>query len=108
MTTAPEDYVWSRYRKNALGADDYLVRPHPVYPALCADTAERCGRYRAFVSEATTTSETDDIRLHLHSQYAFGSRRFREIIEAQLGRCAGPEKIGGPRKARDSATGSAL
>lgn len=74
MTTAPEDDAWSSYCKKALGADDYPTGPHPVYLALGADTGKRCARYRSFVSEATTPAKTGDIRLHLQSQYASGSR----------------------------------
>ncbi len=108
IVSAPMDYMWSSYRKNALGVDDNLIRPHRAYLALGANDEQRCAAYRALVAETTTESETDDIRLHLQRQYAFGSRRFRALIEAQLGRRAGPAKIGRPRKPRDSAQESAL
>ena len=39
------------------------------------------------------------IREHLQRQHAYGTARFREMIERQLGRRAGPAKIGRPRKA---------
>ena len=43
--------------------------------------------------------ELDAIREHLQREHAYGTDRFREMIERQLGRRAGPAKIGRPRKA---------
>ncbi|MEG3190801.1 hypothetical protein [Lysobacter sp. D1-1-M9] len=48
--------------------------------------------------EAVDPAETEAIRLHLQRQHAYGCERFRRAIEAQLGRAAGPRKIGRPRK----------
>jgi putative transposase len=48
--------------------------------------------------QAIPGKELDDIRLHLQRQHAYGSERFRAAIEVQLGRRAGPAKIGRPRK----------
>ena len=42
MVSAPVDYAWSSYRKNALGIDDNLVRPHRAYLALGANDEQRC------------------------------------------------------------------
>jgi len=50
----------------------------------------------------------NSVRLHLQRQYAFGSQRFRTFIEVQLGRRAGPAKIGRPRKKEDPSLKSAL
>ena len=108
MVAAPQGYAWSSYRRNALGTDDYLVRPHPAYLALGANDEQRHSAYRALVAETATELEIENIRLHLQSQHAFGSQRFRALVEAQLGRRAGPAKIGRPRKAQDSAEKSAL
>ena len=108
MVTAPEEYVWSSYRRNALGADDSLILPHADYLALGANDEQRRITYRRFVAEAVTASETEEIRKNLQSQYAFGSRRFQSLVEAQLGRRAGPARIGRPRKSPDAARESAL
>jgi putative transposase len=48
--------------------------------------------------QAISSEELQSIRLHLQRQHAYGSDRFRTAIEAQLGRRAGPAKIGRPRK----------
>jgi putative transposase len=84
---------------NALGTHDPLVRTHSSYRALAAADSERCAAYRALVIASVNDEEIAAIRAHLQRQHAFGSRRFRAAIEAQLGRRAGPAKIGRPRKA---------
>jgi putative transposase len=40
-------YRWSSYRANALGEEDGLVTPHPLYFALGRTRAERGAAYRA-------------------------------------------------------------
>jgi putative transposase len=41
----PGAYRWSSYRVNALGEDDSLVTPHPLYCALGRSREERCAAY---------------------------------------------------------------
>ncbi|MGS1120229.1 hypothetical protein [Rhodanobacter sp. UC4436_H3] len=62
------------------------------------NVAERCSAYRTHVEQAITRDELNSIRLHLQRQHTYGTERFREAIEAQLSRRAGPAKIGRPRK----------
>jgi len=100
MVASPERYRWSSHGANGLALHDPLVRPHSTYMALATTMQERCATYRQFVAETQSALEIDDVRLHLQRQYAFGSNRFRAAIEAQLGRSAGPAKIGRPSKAR--------
>ena len=97
MTADPADYAWSSFKHNALGQPDPLVRSHPSYLALAPTTDARCSAYRALVMENIDAADTDAIRQHLQRQHAFGPDRFRAAIEAQLGRRAGPAKIGRPR-----------
>ena len=97
MTADPADYAWSSFKRNALGQPDPLVRSHPSYLALAPTTDARCSVYRALVIADIEAAETDAIRQHLQRQHAFGPDRFRAAIEAQLGRRAGPAKIGRPR-----------
>jgi putative transposase len=46
---------------------------------------------------AVDPAELEAIRPHVQRQHAYGPGRFRRAIEAQLGRSAGPQKIGRPR-----------
>jgi putative transposase len=102
MVVAPDHHPWSSFHRNALGKSDPLVRPHPSWLALADSETARCKAYRKFIMDEIDDTEIDAIRSHLQRQHAFGSARFRTAIEAQLGRRAGPEKIGRPRKAQSS------
>ena len=55
-----------------------------------------------FFTDTFFTADVETIRRHLQRQHAYGSNRFREAIEAQLGRGVGPQKIGRPRKEKES------
>ena len=98
MVADPRDYAWSSHRSNACGDHDPLVSPHASYLALSDDATRRQHAYRALVMESVDPSEVDAIRQHVQRQHAYGTNRFRAAIEAQLGRVAGPQKIGRPRK----------
>ena len=98
MVANLNDYAWSSFSHNALGTPNSLIQPHASYLSLGKAPIERCDAYRAFVMQAIPEKELDDIRLHLQRQHVYGSARFRAVIEVQLGRRAGPAKIGRPRR----------
>ena len=98
MVATPGDYRWSSFAANAYGRPDPLVRPHQEYLALARDPDERRSAYRALFDQPTDTGEIETIRLTLQRQHALGSAHFRNLIETQLARRAGPAKIGRPRK----------
>ena len=98
MVADPADYPWSSHGGNASGTFDPLISHHPSYLSLARDPDERRALYRAFVMETVSADELDAVRQHVQRQHAFGTNRFREAIEAQLGRPAGPQKIGRPRR----------
>jgi putative transposase len=83
---------------NALRAPSALIQPHDAYLSLGISPEERCNTYHSLVMQAISSEELQSIRLHLQRQHAYGSERFRTAIEVQLGRRAGPAKIGRPRK----------
>lgn len=103
MVDDPCGYRWSSYGANAQGRQDLLVTPHPNFLALGPDADSRQAAYRELVMEAISDDDLTAIRLHLQRQHALGSDRFRTAIEAQLGRRAGPAKIGRPAKRMESA-----
>lgn len=103
MVGDPGEYRWSSYAANARGVPDCLVTPHPNFLALGADPESRQGAYRELVKRSIPDDDLAAIRLQLQRQHALGSERFRAAIEVQLGRSAGPAKIGRPRKAAESA-----
>jgi putative transposase len=95
----PGHYPWSSHRDAALGWDDPLIRPHAAYRRLGATPGKRQAARRALVIEVVPPDETEAIRRHLQQQHAFGPDRFRQAIEAQLGRPCGPRRIGRPPRA---------
>jgi putative transposase len=98
MVADPGDYPWSSHQCNAFGAYDPLVSHHAGYLLLSDNPVERLRVYRALVMNTVDQDELDAIRQHVQRQHAYGSNRFRLAIEAQLGRPAGPLKIGRPKK----------
>jgi putative transposase len=103
MVADPADYPWSSHRCNALGEYDPLVSPHRSYLSLSEEPRVRQARYRAFAMANVGADELDAIRRHVQREHAFGTSRFREAIEAQLGRSAGPRKVGRPRTSGEAA-----
>lgn len=71
--------------------------------SLGTDPESRQAAYRELVRQAISDDDLAAIRLHLQRQHALGNERFRAAIEAQLGRSAGPAKVGRPRKAAERA-----
>ena len=52
LVTRPGDYRWSSFRANALGQEDLLVTPHPLYYALARTPEARQAAYRALCQRA--------------------------------------------------------
>lgn len=98
MVADPADYLWSSHRHNAFGRPDPLLTPHSAYMALGRDPNARCHAYRELVMSTVDDEQVDAIRRHVQRQHAYGTDRFRSAIESMLGRSAGPQKIGRPRK----------
>lgn len=98
MVADPTDYRWSSHRHNACGESDPLLTPHSAYLALGRDSNERLHTYRELVMSVVDREEVEAIRHHIQRQHAYGPDRFRIAIESMLGRSAGPQKIGRPRK----------
>jgi putative transposase len=63
IVTRADDYAWSSYHANALGAPSALVTPHPAFLELASTAAVRQFEYRALVEEALTEEELRAIRL---------------------------------------------
>lgn len=86
MAADPADYRWSSYRRNALGGEDSLITPHPLYLALGVSPSLRQDAYRALFKSALGDDELADIRNHAQQQKALGSPKFQAEIEALLKR----------------------
>jgi len=104
MVANPRQYRWSSHRALDYGDVDPLVHPHPAHVALATDLATRQRLYREMVMEAVNPDDTDAIRRHLQRQHAYGSDRFRQPIEAQVGRSVGAAEDRSAEEGRDGAT----
>ena len=80
------------------GEADPVLTAHPASLALSNDQGTRQPTYRDMVMAGVEPDDVQSIRRHLQCQHAYGGDRFKESIEAQLGRTVGPQKIGRPRK----------
>ena len=87
------------HRRNALGAHDPGVTPHPRYLALGQDTVTRLRAYQAMFREAPNAEMQDALRAHTRQNKAFGNDRFRQQIETLVGRSMAVRSRGRPRSA---------
>jgi putative transposase len=62
IVAVPGDYEWSSYRANALGTNDPLLTPHPLYVALGTDAQTRATAWAAVCQEAPSEGEVMEIR----------------------------------------------
>ena len=98
MVEHPADYPWSGYRANAQGEPSTLLTAHPLYSALGYDGPTRQSVYRELFRYQLEPGLVDQIRSATNGNYALGSPRFQEQVEAALGRRATRANSGRPRK----------
>lgn len=97
MVNHPGEYSWSSYGLNAQGESNDLVTPHEIYLALGACRQLRKQAYRSLFKSEMSDELIDCIRVSTNGNYALGSTKFKEQIEAMLGRRVCPGKPGRPR-----------
>jgi putative transposase len=75
MVTSHGEYKWSSYRCNALGSDDPLITPHPLYTELGRSVEERAAKWGAMCDEVLTERELTRIRWTVRRGQALGPER---------------------------------
>lgn len=103
MTEAPDRYRWSSYDWHARGKPDPLINDHELYVRLGPDPRARQFAYRELFRHHLTEKEVHAIRESLAYNYPLGNNRFREQIEATLGRGIGHKQRGRPRRQTENA-----
>jgi len=73
MVAQPGDYPWSSYRYHAVGEQDRLISPHPLYQALGQTESERQEGYRALVAEKLEEGCLRAIREATNKGWVLGS-----------------------------------
>jgi putative transposase len=85
MVEKPEDYPWSSYRANALGARDSVLTPHPLYRSYGNEAPERQAAYRKLFETHLDPDLVRNLRACLQTGIPLGKDRFRTQIEQALG-----------------------
>ncbi|MFW2439851.1 MAG: transposase [Arenicellales bacterium] len=104
MVESPGQYRWSSYAANALGANDLIVTPHPVYLGLGNDRKERAVCYRESFREVIDSELINEIRVSTQSGTPLGNERFKSEIEALLNVKVGQARRGRPGKMKTGFT----
>ena len=98
MVNRPQDYRWSSYHVNAQGKADRVVTPHLEYTRLARDDNDRREAYRALFKAHLEAETLEEIRKSTNGNFALGNERFKQEIEAALGRRARRGQSGRPRR----------
>ncbi|MDB5968219.1 MAG: transposase [Hydrocarboniphaga sp.] len=98
MVKHPGDYAWSSYASHAQGQDDALIRDHACYRQLARTDEERRSAYRQLFRAQLSQAALTEVRDALNQCRVYGSERFKDEIEATLGRRVRPGKVGRPGK----------
>jgi len=96
MVSVPEDYPWSSYKVNALGADSELGCASLVYESLGDNRTARASSYRALFDDALKEVFLTEIREATNRGLALGSDRFKKEIALLTGRRVTIAKQGRP------------
>ena len=98
MVTAPGDYPYSSYARNAHGTEDDLVTPHPIYESLATEPQNRLAVYRQLFNDCIGPRQLEKLRVTTNACLVLGNDRFKDRVEAMLGRSVRPGRDGRPRK----------
>lgn len=98
MVGHPAEYPWSSYRGNALGENDALLTPHPLFLALGGSVDARQAAYRTLFEAHVDEKTLEEVRASINKAWVLGSEHFRGEIATQLNRRASPLPKGGDRK----------
>jgi putative transposase len=85
LVKGPRQYRWSSYRERLGLTGINLLDLAPAYLGLAGDEENRCIRYKAFLKQNGTKSETTLIRDSLQRNRLTGDNRFVDEIETRIG-----------------------
>jgi REP-associated tyrosine transposase len=103
MIETPDQYRWSSYAWHAWGKPDRLITDHELYKRLGLDPKARQLAYRGLFQYHLAEKDVHAIRESLAYNYPLGNNRFREQIEATLGRGIGQKQRGRPKRQTENA-----
>jgi putative transposase len=91
-------YPWSSHVHYMGSRVDRLVTAYPQYRALGASEDERRAAFQSLCATPLEQRVLEQIRTAINTDSAFGSERFMQEAEGQLGRSVRPPQRGRPRK----------
>ena len=98
MVGHPGEYRWSSYHANAQGTRDLLVTSHELYDRLGQSSPERRRAYRGLFRDPLPDAVVEAIRDATNKNWALGSAKFKQRIEALSGRRSERIRMGRPAK----------
>jgi len=98
MVKHPGEYRWSSYRCNALGRQDGLITPHPLYEQLGSSDGMQQSVYRGLFAGRIDEADLHSIRKGTEMGTVVGNDRFRGEIQAMIERRVVRYPHGGDRK----------
>ena len=100
MVAAPGDYPYSSYAHYAAGFADTLITAHACYLDLAVDPSARQQAYRMLFHNVIDEELLARIRKSTNACGVIGDNRFKDPMEAMLGRAVPTGKRGRPRLIR--------
>jgi putative transposase len=94
----PGDYPYSSYHHNATGKPDRLLKEHAVYLSLATTREKRLAAYRALFANEFAPELLERVRDTTNACRILGDDKFKDQIEAMLGRPVRRRKSGRPSK----------
>lgn len=98
MVKHPAEYRWTSYHANAQGAPDILIGRHELYERLGRSEQERQAAYRQLFRAQLPGTDVEAIREATNKNWALGSERFKQRIEALSGRRSARLRMGRPSR----------
>jgi putative transposase len=99
LVAKPGDYPHSSFAHNARGESNGLLTPHSIYQSLASTAERRRLAYRSLFHDSVAPELLSTIRATTNACLVLGDERFKDQIEAMLGRSVRPGKNGRPPKA---------
>jgi putative transposase len=96
IVACPEQYRWTSYHYNALGKKDPLITEHPIYQQLGVFHSDKRDYYGQLVQLALDKQVMLNIGECLSANRVLGGARFRQRVEADLGRRFNNGALGRP------------
>ena len=98
MADGPGAYPWSSYHRNALGQPDPVIVSHRRYRGLGQSELQRQEVYRGLFTVHVNGGQLTQIRETWQTGTPLGNDRFKEQVEAMVGRKIGHARRGRPKK----------